>query len=351
MFISNLVENIASTVTNAVKNVVSHVGNLIEGRVDGGREAGLSQAISPSPALSTTASHRASSLVTSAATSAANDGLPAGMTQADYEKTLDFAKLSSQVYDWDDTVVAETGMALFGGIRDIRDQEFDTPNYREVSSTGNDIDWWFGNDQGLDYKVFENTDTGDMVVAFRGTEPLSLEDWAENVEQVFGDSEQYEGAIALGRDLQAQLDQYNAENGTNKQLSFTGHSLGGGLATAAALATGNEAIVFDAAGVSDGTISNNNLNTANAANITNVNVKGDWLSDWNGRQDDSTLGNGLLGQTRQYGDTVWLQGVNDRADFGGWLIPDWTNTAKLAESVLNHAWHVFTYQLENRNFA
>ena len=95
-------------------------------------------------------------------------------------------------------------------------------------------------------------------------------------------------------------------------------------------------------------------NTANADKVTNFNVTGDFLSDHNGKQDSSTLGGGLAGlvpETKQYGDTHWLEGVNDQANFGGWLVPDWTKTAKTAESVLNHAWHVFTYQLENKNFA
>lgn len=326
----------------------------IEGKVNDANTAGLTNAMAHSPALSSANSAGASSLLSAEAVNDASfDGLPQGLTPQEYDKALDMAKLASQAYDWDDYATAEAGMALFTGINDIKNQNFDTPNYQEVGSSGNGIDWWGGQDQGLDYKVFENTETGDMVVSFRGTEPLSAEDWVEDVEQAFGSSEQYEQAVNFARDLQSQLDAYNAANGTDKQLTFTGHSLGGGLATAAALATGNEAVVFDAAGLSQGTIDANNLDVNNASRVTNFNVQGDILSDWNHQMDSSTIGSGalgLVGETRQYGETFWLQGVNDQANFGGWLIPDWTNTAKLAESVLNHAWHVFTYQLENKNF-
>lgn len=281
--------------------------------------------------------------------------LPAGMSVAEYEKSLDFAKLASQAYDWDDYLVAEAGMSLFGGISDIKNQDFSTPEYRAIETSGSYIDW-IGT-QGLDYTLFENTETGDLVVSFRGTEPLSLVDWTEDIEQAFGKSEQYEQAVDLARSAQASLDQYNLENNLTGddaiELSFTGHSLGGGLATAAALASDNEAIVFDAAGLSQPTIDALNLDVNNADGITNFNVQGDILTDWNGQMDNTTIGSELAGivvEQRQYGDTVWLQGADDMADFGGWLVSDDSWMAEQAEAVLNHAWHVATYQLENLNF-
>nr|ABY56067.1 phospholipase A1 [uncultured bacterium pFosPlaG] len=278
-----------------------------------------------------------------------------GLNQSDYEKAIDYGKLSAQAYDWDDYAAAHVGMGFFANIDDIKATDFATPNYVEVQSVGGYIDWW-GTD-GLDFKVFQNTETDDLVVAYKGTEPLSPVDWVADAEQIFGNSEQYQKAVDFARDLSAQVEQYNVQNGLTgdaaMQLSFTGHSLGGGLATASALATGREAMAFDAAGLSQGTINNLGLDIRHASKITNFNVKGDWLSDHNKQMDDTTLGSELAGivpETKQYGNTYWLEGINDIADFGGWLVPDNNMAVDFAKSILNHAWHVYVYMLENDKF-
>lgn len=62
-------------------------------------------------------------------------------------------------------------------------------------------------------------------------------------------------------------------------LSFTGHSLGGGLASAQALKTNGAAIVFNAEGLSDGTLRTYKLDTNLAnKNISAFNVNGEILS-------------------------------------------------------------------------
>jgi len=272
--------------------------------------------------------------------------LPDGLTEEVYAKALDFAKLASKTYDWDDYAVARIGMNLFAGIDDVKAQDFRTPNYVKIRGGGDSIDLWGGDDHGLDYTLFQHKDTGDMVLAFRGTEPLSVEDWLEDIKQAFGTAKQYKNAVSLTKSLQAKA----KKNGT--LLFLTGHSLGGGLATAAALSTGCEAIVFDSAGVSDDTIRNLHLNVEkHAQKVTNFNVRECFVSDWNKKMDDTTIGSGALGKVskqKQYGRIFWLESVSDRADFK--LLPDWTRTAKRAESVLSHAWHVFTYQLEHKYF-
>lgn len=272
--------------------------------------------------------------------------LPEGLSEEVCERAMDFARLASKTYDWDDYVVARIGMNLFSGIDDIMEQDFRTPNYVKIRGGGNDIDLWGGDDHGLDYTLFQHKPTGDVVLAFRGTEPLSVEDWVEDIRQAFGSSKQYKNAMNLARSLQMKA----KNNGA--RLFLTGHSLGGGLATAAALFTGCEAIVFDSAGVSDDTIQALDLNVEkHRSKVTNFNVRECFVSDWNKEMDDTTIGSNALGKVskqKQYGKIYWLQSVSDRANFK--LFPDGTRIVKRAESVLSHAWHVFTYQLEHKNF-
>ena len=75
----------------------------------------------------------------------------------------------------------------------------------------------------------------------RGTELTSGKDWSNNLKQPFGLSEQYKQSTTNARRL--------ANKMGSSQLSFVGHSLGGGMAAANALATGKKAITFNAAGL------------------------------------------------------------------------------------------------------
>jgi dienelactone hydrolase len=139
------------------------------------------------------------------------------------------------------------------------------------------------------------------------SEPLSLEDWWHDLKHFFGSSEQYATAIRLAKEL------HSIAKRDNVKLTFTGHSLGGGLATAAALATGCEAIAFAAAGVSQKTIDTFKLDVSasSVASIKNFNVQGDIVSDYNGKMDDTTIGSHIvlfddkLWEQKQYGFTGW----------------------------------------------
>ncbi|PCD03193.1 hypothetical protein COC42_01865 [Sphingomonas spermidinifaciens] len=83
----------------------------------------------------------------------------------------------------------------------------------------------------------------EYVVAFRGSS--AGEDWANNAQQALGlNSESYAKALQIGRQIAR----------SDEQVSFTGHSLGGGLASAAAVASGRTADTFNAAGLHDDTI-------------------------------------------------------------------------------------------------
>lgn len=81
-------------------------------------------------------------------------------------------------------------------------------------------------------------------IAFRGTQ--SGDDWKANLSQGTGQgSIHYRNALAIGRQI--------ARSGADVEM--TGHSLGGGLASAAALAAGRHADTFNAAGLHDSTVS------------------------------------------------------------------------------------------------
>jgi len=273
------------------------------------------------------------------------------MDDETYKKALTYGKLAAQAYNWDDQVVAKSLMKLFfAGIDDIVNQDFDTPNYRELDKEKEGD--FFDFDSGIDYTVFQDRVAKDYVVAFRGTELVPLgKDWVQDVLQTWGKSRQYEKAVRKIKEVIEKVNLENQKNGTNHQVSLTGHSLGGGLATAVALATGKEAVVFDAAGLTDATIESFGLDPKaleHEDKIININVKGCFVSDPKGNMDKFTLSTpGTVSKqrgTQQY----WLESVSERADCRH--LPDSWPIVKFYESILAHAWHVYTYQLEKKNW-
>ena len=95
--------------------------------------------------------------------------------------------------------------------------------------------------------LFVNERTGDHVMVFGGTDVFSWADWRTNIAQAFGfRTDQYDLAMDYGKSVSKAL-------GGN--LRFAGHSLGGGLASAAANVTGRSATTFNAAGLHSNTVS------------------------------------------------------------------------------------------------
>jgi RHS repeat-associated protein len=113
----------------------------------------------------------------------------------------------------------------------------------------------------------------EFVYATAGTDFTSMEDWSNNIDQLSGDSEQYGQSIKNAKLLNGYF--------KNSELTFVGHSLGGGLASANSLATGRDAITFNAAGLSDGTKTKHNL-TNTRGRIDSYVVKGEALSNAQG---------------------------------------------------------------------
>ena len=91
--------------------------------------------------------------------------------------------------------------------------------------------------------VFGNDMT--TTIVFRGTRMEKLTDWNNNARQGIGvHSTYYENAVTVGNYLKK----------TRHQIDIAGHSLGGGLASAAAVASGKPAWTFNAAGLNAGTV-------------------------------------------------------------------------------------------------
>ena len=70
----------------------------------------------------------------------------------------------------------------------------------------------------------------------------NIKDWTNNIEQAIGmESEYYKKAIDIGKAIRGKTD-------------ISGHSLGGGMASAASMASGQSAWTFNAAGLNSGTV-------------------------------------------------------------------------------------------------
>jgi hypothetical protein len=103
------------------------------------------------------------------------------------------------------------------------------------------------------YRVDHGNGNIEFVYSTAGTK--DFEDVINDVQQALGNvSAQYNPSVKNAGVLAT----WAANNGYT--LSFTGHSLGGGLANANALATGLPAKIYNPAGLNDKTISNLNLN-------------------------------------------------------------------------------------------
>lgn len=107
------------------------------------------------------------------------------------------------------------------------------------------------------------------VVAFKGTTMTSLEDWGANVGQGLGmQNAYYDQATLIGK---------TSTNFQPGKVRFVGHSLGGGLASAAAASSGAPASTFNSAGLHPDTVARQ----GGAADTSKVNawyVEGDILS-------------------------------------------------------------------------
>jgi len=117
----------------------------------------------------------------------------------------------------------------------------------------------------------------EYIYSFAGTDFTNVTgDGLNDIQQALGfNAQQYNQAVESSRIL----DQWADENNIN--LTFTGHSLGGGLANVAGLRTGRPALLFNPAGLHNNTISRLNLNLSNSNKIKAFVVKGEEIDGLN----------------------------------------------------------------------
>ena len=129
------------------------------------------------------------------------------------------------------------------------------------------------NDNGFKSAIYGRWDAEqgkytEYVYATAGTDFTSKKDWENNIAQLDGNSEQYRQSVGNAKALH---DYFG-----DKELTFVGHSLGGGMASANSLATGRNAITFNAAGLSKETKTTLKLNNKTGT-IKAVVAKGEIL--------------------------------------------------------------------------
>jgi hypothetical protein len=137
---------------------------------------------------------------------------------------------------------------------------------------------------GLEDAIFDDPESGfraalyevspgQYVLAFAGTDPANITgDVATDIAQGMGiQTVQYDNAVRLAQQVQ----QWAQDRGAT--VEFTGHSLGGGLAATAAMATGGSATVYNMARPTQATLDNYLIDPNAADRVDNYEVEGEFL--------------------------------------------------------------------------
>ncbi|SNS16368.1 DUF4280 domain-containing protein [Prevotella jejuni] len=137
---------------------------------------------------------------------------------------------------------------------------------------------------GFKADIYKDTN-GDYVLVYRGTysdpdhpENDLIHDWSkewtdDNMKQGLGmGSEQYKKSIELAKKVKKGLERQG------KQMTIAGHSLGGGLATAAGAATGSKTYAFCPAGVHPNTYKKYGVQNSNTSKVHTYYSNQDFLN-------------------------------------------------------------------------
>ena len=191
-------------------------------------------------------------------------------------RDADYARLAQAAY--------ETGDPIPDGWRKV-----DAEELKKLGIDPSELN----TEHGMQASVYQNAD-GKYVLAFRGTEK-DRQAFLDGGNDILGGavtSFQVSDAISLSTKLAKAVGPENVD--------FTGHSLGGELASVAAIATGGQAVTFNAAGVSitSETIARanclNNFGTQSPMDGSNVKAYSYALDPLNNTQ-DGLHNSGLLG--------------------------------------------------------
>ena len=126
----------------------------------------------------------------------------------------------------------------------------------------------FNTESGLQSALYERTAKGVKEYAYVTAGTQDITDAKEDINQLFGVGTQYRESVNNAKIL--------SNNLVNSELTFVGHSLGGGLAAANALATDRNAITINAAAISKSTKDNLQLpSSTSKGRIFNIVVKGE----------------------------------------------------------------------------
>lgn len=166
---------------------------------------------------------------------------------------MEFAssRLEAEVWRVYNSLLASADSYFVGGISELIPRGYYRMPASELARVGLSAQDLRDDRSGYFAAIYRNRDTGHYLVANRGSENgEDALDWGNNHQQDWAlGSAQYQQAIDVAQKMMA--------SGAilSRNISFTGHSLGGGLAQAQSAVTGVEAVVFDAAGLRYETVS------------------------------------------------------------------------------------------------
>lgn len=192
---------------------------------------------------------------------------------------IDVAQLCNAVYEDD------------GGVRaGLIPANYSVVSVEKLSQMGLNPRDFADSNSGFFSVLYQNNITGHYIDVYRGTE--SKNDWSNNIAQGVGFSaKQYTQAIDLALKVSRVVGQGN--------ITYAGHSLGGGMATGSSLVTQSPAITFNAAAVSNSTLARYHANASNANQlITSFYIPGEMLS---GVQAASAFGVGKFVNYKTFG--------------------------------------------------